>query len=130
MARPPSAAGAAERQVLRVLRFASVTFFTIFGAAVLCGLLGALAAFCGWLIHRDHVNRQRARIDADQDVSLGIRKLVDDNPFGGLMFQVPYCQVCKRMRRGRVPRRQWREWKRMYQERMDRWRSHLTEASG
>ena len=55
-----------------------------------------------WLIHRDRVNRLRARVNADQDVSQGIRKALDGNSFG-LLFAVPFCQTCKTLRRGRVP---------------------------
>lgn len=105
-----------------------MTFFTIFGAAVLCGLFGALTAVCGWLVHRERVKRLRARIDADQDVSQGIRRLVDGNHNFGLMFAVPYCQICKRLRRGSVPRREWRDRVRLYRGRMDGWRTRLAEA--
>lgn len=97
-----------------------MTFLAVVGAAMLCGTLGLLAAFCGSLGTKAVVDRQRAHQSVHYSTASEISSAVGGNPFSSL-FALPYCRVCKRLRRGRVPRHMWRDWRRLYNARLKGW---------
>ena len=87
---------------------------------MLCGTCGLLAAFCGAWYVKTEVDEQRARHSTQHAFASEINAAIGGNPFSSL-FTMPYCRVCKRLRRGCVPRRLWRDWRRLYHARLKGW---------
>ena len=87
---------------------------------MLCGSCGLLAACAGWWFMKTQVDEQRKRQSTQHAFASEINAAVGGNPFSSL-FAMPYCRVCMRLRRGRVPRRLWRDWRRLYRTRIKGW---------
>lgn len=110
------------------LILAHVTFLSIVGAVVLSGLCGALAAVIGTYVSYMARCRKTKQRDTEAAIARGVNETLEGLPDTGLPGWLDLktrCQGCRRMRRGRMRRRDWVHLKREFGTRMSDWQQGL-----
>lgn len=104
-------------------------FLSLVGLVVVCAVCGGVIAGAATMAGNLYAKRLFRLRDEAQDLSDRINaSLGRDRARDDYMYLRFRCMVCKRTRRGRMPRRQWRRLKREYENRIGVWKTRLSET--